>query len=69
MEDQSVIDHIIEMKGDIASIKAMLKPLADHERRLGRVESDVRIYKRIFTGLWLLLVAGVAATANWLKGN
>ncbi len=67
MQDQSVIDHIIEMKGDIASIKAMLKPLADHETRLGRVEGDVKTQKRIFGGLFSIILVTGAGVVTWLR--
>ncbi len=73
MNDQDVIAHIIQTREDIASIKALLEPLVprveSHETRLGMVEGDVKTAKRIFGGLWLLLVAGVGATAAWLRGN
>lgn len=72
MEEQSVIDHIIEMKGDIASIKTTLdetlKPLVarvdSHETRLTATESDVRMWKRVFLSLWgVLVIAGTWAVS------
>ena len=60
MNDQDVITYIIQTREDIASIKAMLEPLVprveSHEVRLGTVESDVKIYKRVFLSLWGLIV-------------
>ena len=72
MEDQSVIDHIIEMKGDIASIKTMLEPLAprvdSHETRLAATENDVKAWKRAFLGLWALAVVAGTWAIGWFKG-
>ena len=39
----------------------------DNERRIGALEGDVKTAKRIFGGLFGLLIAGVGAVANWLK--
>lgn len=76
MEEKDVIGHIIDMKADIASIKTTLEetvqPLVlrvdSQQGRLGRVESDVKSIRRIFGGLWLLVVAGIGAVATWLRG-
>ena len=72
MNEQDIIKHIIHTREDIASIKAMLEPLAPrteaHETRLGVVEGDVKTAKRIIGGLFSLLVAGVVAMGTWLKG-
>ena len=75
MNEQQIYEHIVSTSADIASIKTTLeetlKPLVNRvdtqETRLAATESDVRVWKRVFTGLWLLLVAGVAAVANWWK--
>ena len=77
MEEKDVIGHIIDMKEDIASIKTTLEetvqPLVlrvnSQETRLGGVESDVKTYKRIWSGLFSMMLVAGAATANWLKGN
>lgn len=75
MNEQRIIDYIVSSNADIASIKTTLqetlRPLVTkvdvNETRLGTVESDVKTWRKVFTGLWLLLVAGVAAVANWLR--
>lgn len=72
MNDQEIITHIIETREDIASIKAMLQPLIprveSHETRLGTVESDVKVAKRIFGGLFSILLIAWAGAITWLKG-
>jgi len=43
----------------------------DNDRRIGTLEGEVKTIRRVFGGLFSLLVAGVAASvaavANWLK--
>ena len=67
-EQVPVIQHIIEMKTDIAAIKAMLKPLASHETRLTGVESDVRTGKKVFGGMFSVLLLSIGTIGVWIKG-
>ena len=45
-----------------------VKQIHRYERRLGRVESDVKGMRRIFGGLFTLFLAAEVAAVNWLKG-
>lgn len=80
-QQQAIFDFIrdsnkalSDIREDIGVLKAhaeqqvMLGERVDaHDARLGMVESDVKVAKRIFTSLFGLLSAGVAAIATWLK--
>ncbi len=71
MNDNQVYD-IAKMLGALdAKVDALhedVKQIHRYEKRLGRVEGDVRTIRKVFGGLFsALLVAGTAAV-TWLKG-
>ncbi len=76
MDEQRMIDHIVSTSADIASIKTTLEqtlaPLkeqvAAQETRLGAVESDVKVWRKVFIGLWLLIAAAGTWGISWFKG-
>lgn len=76
MEEQRIIDHIIGLKQDVGSLNAKVDNMYDeiklirrYEKRLGRVESEVRNAKRLFSGLFSILLVAGATAVSWLKGS
>lgn len=83
MNDPTIFDFIRDSNKQLSDIRediGVLKTHAEqqavlidrvdsHQTRLGAVESDVRVWKRVFGGLFSMILVAGAATANWLKGN
>lgn len=75
MNEQKIIDYIVSSNSDIASIKTTLeetlKPLVTkvevNDTRLGAVEGDVRVWRKVFLGLWLLIAAAGTWAVSWFK--
>ena len=72
--NEQVYEQLLGIQNSIGRLDAKVDNLTEdvarlhhYERRLSRVEGDVKTIRKVFTGLWLLIVAGVAAIANWLK--
>ena len=75
MNEQQIYDQLLGIQNTIGGLDAKVDAIQEevklihrYERRLGRVESDVKSIRRIFGGLWLLVVAGIGAVATWLRG-
>ncbi len=51
----------------VDTLTGEVKALHRYERRLTRVETDVKVTRRIFGSLFTLLVAAGGVVANWLK--
>ncbi len=73
-QQTQIYAQLLEIQNTIGGLDAKVDNLTDevgrlhrYERRLTRVESDARTIRRVFGGLWLLLVAAGGMVANWLK--
>ncbi len=74
MNDSQIYDQLLKnakvlgsLDASVANLTKEVELLHRYERRLTRVETEVKVAKRIFGSLFGLLVASVAAVANWLK--
>jgi len=74
MNDQTIFDFIrdsnkqlSDIREDIGELKAHAEQQVSHEKRLTRAESDLRNIRRIFTGLFTLIVAAGTGAVTWLK--
>ncbi len=74
MDNQTIYNELLKHSETLGNLDAKVDGLRDDVKvlqlqpeRLTRVEGEVRTARRVFGGLWLLLVAGVAAVTNWLK--
>ncbi len=75
MNDQTIFDFIrdsnkqlSDIREDIGELKAHALQQATHEKRLARVEGDVRTTRRIFSGLFSILLLAIGGVITWLKG-
>ncbi len=52
----------------IAQNEVIVDRLNSHEKRLAGAESDVKVWKKVFLGLWLIIAAAGTWAVTWFKG-
>ncbi len=75
MNEDLIATQLLQIQNALGGLDAKVDHLTEevgrihrYEKRLGRVESDLKTARRIFGGLFTFLIALGAATVNWLKG-
>ena len=74
MNEDLIAQQLLSIQNTIGGLDAKVDALHEdvklihrYERRLGRVEGDVRIIRRVFGGLFTSLLVAGAVAVNWLK--
>ena len=74
MNDSQIYDQLLKnakvlgsLDASVANLTKEVELLHRYERRLTRVETDVKVTRRIFGSLFTLLVAAGGVVASWLK--
>ena len=74
MNESQIYEQLLGIQNSIGGLDAKVDNLTKevelihrYEKRLGRVEGDVRTIRRVFGGLFSMLLAAGVAAVSWLK--